>query len=132
MAGGQAGVYVNEQVDRMYTQMKHTIKVRTDLSDADAAIAAFWVISTWFQEALTSCDKQAKSELGKDTNGGGARGRKKNQVSSTRIPGRGPWMGITLLGSTPRKALHGYSTKEKGAEALETASRDGESSLVVS
>jgi hypothetical protein len=36
----------------MFTRIKHTIKARTNLSDADVAISAFWVISTWFQEAL--------------------------------------------------------------------------------
>ena len=36
----------------MFTRIKHTIKARTNLSDADVAVAAFWVISTWFQEAL--------------------------------------------------------------------------------
>src|SRR5271163_3480051 len=36
----------------IFTTMKHTIKAQTHLSDADTAIAAFWVISTWFQEAL--------------------------------------------------------------------------------
>ena len=35
-----------------FTAIKHTIKAQTHLSDADSAIAAFWVISTWFQEAL--------------------------------------------------------------------------------
>src|ERR1700746_179413 len=34
------------------TTIKHTIKAQTHLSDADIAVAAFWVISTWFQEAL--------------------------------------------------------------------------------
>jgi hypothetical protein len=37
----------------MFTRIKHTIKARTNLSDADVAISAFWVISTWFQEALS-------------------------------------------------------------------------------
>jgi hypothetical protein len=36
----------------IFTRIKHTIKARTNLSDADVAIAAFWAISTWFQEAL--------------------------------------------------------------------------------
>jgi hypothetical protein len=36
----------------MFTRIKRTIKARTNLSDADVAISAFWVISTWFQEAL--------------------------------------------------------------------------------
>jgi len=36
----------------MFTRIKHTIKARTNLSDADVAISAFWVISTWLQEAL--------------------------------------------------------------------------------
>jgi hypothetical protein len=36
----------------MFTRIKYTIKAQTHLSDADIAIAAFWVISTWFQEAL--------------------------------------------------------------------------------
>jgi hypothetical protein len=36
----------------MFTRIRHTIKARTNLSDADVAISAFWVISTWFQEAL--------------------------------------------------------------------------------
>jgi len=35
------------------TTIKHTIKAQTHLSDADIAVAAFWVVSTWFQEALT-------------------------------------------------------------------------------
>ena len=37
----------------IFTQIKHTIGAQTQLSDANSAIAAFWVISTWFQEALT-------------------------------------------------------------------------------
>jgi hypothetical protein len=36
----------------MFTRIKQTIKGRTNLPDADVAISAFWVISTWFQEAL--------------------------------------------------------------------------------
>lgn len=36
----------------IFTWIKHAIRARTNLSDADVAIAAFWVISTWFQEAL--------------------------------------------------------------------------------
>jgi hypothetical protein len=36
----------------MFARIKHTIKARTNLSDADVAISAFWVVSTWFQEAL--------------------------------------------------------------------------------
>jgi len=36
----------------IFTAIKHTIKAQTHLSDADTAIVAFWVISTWFQEAL--------------------------------------------------------------------------------
>ncbi|RSL17966.1 hypothetical protein EDE15_3518 [Edaphobacter aggregans] len=36
----------------LLTTIKHTIKAQTHLSNADIAIAAFWVISTWFQEAL--------------------------------------------------------------------------------
>ena len=36
----------------IFTTIKHTIKAQTHLSDADVAVAAFWVISTWFQEAL--------------------------------------------------------------------------------
>jgi hypothetical protein len=38
--------------DEIFTAIKHTIKAQTHLSDVDSAIAAFWVISTWFQEAL--------------------------------------------------------------------------------
>jgi hypothetical protein len=34
------------------TTIKHTIKAQTHLSDADIAVTAFWVVSTWFQEAL--------------------------------------------------------------------------------
>ena len=37
---------------QIFTAIKYTIKAQTHLSDRDAAIAAFWVISTWFQEAL--------------------------------------------------------------------------------
>jgi hypothetical protein len=36
----------------MFTRIKHTIKAQAHLSDADIALAAFWVISTWFQDAL--------------------------------------------------------------------------------
>jgi hypothetical protein len=36
----------------IFTAIKHTIKAQTHLSDDDIAVAAFWVISTWFQEAL--------------------------------------------------------------------------------
>jgi hypothetical protein len=36
----------------IFTSIKHTIKAQTHLSDADTAIAAFWVVSTWFQDAL--------------------------------------------------------------------------------
>ncbi len=36
----------------IFTTIKHTIKAQTHLSDADTDIVAFWVISTWFQEAL--------------------------------------------------------------------------------
>jgi hypothetical protein len=37
----------------IFTRIKHTIGAKTHLSDANIAVAAFWVISTWFQEALT-------------------------------------------------------------------------------
>jgi len=37
----------------IFTWIKHTIGAQTHLSDANIAVAAFWVISTWFQEALT-------------------------------------------------------------------------------
>jgi hypothetical protein len=37
----------------IFTLIKHTIGAQTHLSDANIAIAAFWVISTWFQDALT-------------------------------------------------------------------------------
>src|SRR5271168_4210243 len=37
----------------IFTWIKHTIGAQTHLSDANIAFAAFWVISTWFQEALT-------------------------------------------------------------------------------
>jgi hypothetical protein len=36
----------------IFTSIRHMIKAQTHLSDADSAIAAFWVLSTWFQEAL--------------------------------------------------------------------------------
>jgi hypothetical protein len=36
----------------IFTSIKHTIKAQAHLSDVDIAIAAFWVISTWFQDAL--------------------------------------------------------------------------------
>jgi hypothetical protein len=36
----------------IFTSIKDTIKAQTHLSDADTGIAAFWVVSTWFQEAL--------------------------------------------------------------------------------
>jgi hypothetical protein len=36
----------------IFTTIKRTIKAQTHLSDADIAVAAFWVISTWFQDAL--------------------------------------------------------------------------------
>jgi len=36
----------------IFTRIKHTIGAKTHLSDANIAVAAFWVISTWFQEAL--------------------------------------------------------------------------------
>src|SRR5271170_4522381 len=36
----------------IFTRIKHTIGAQTHLSDANIAVAAFWVISTWFQEAL--------------------------------------------------------------------------------
>jgi hypothetical protein len=36
----------------IFSAIKHTIKAQTHLSDADIAVAAFWVLSTWFQEAL--------------------------------------------------------------------------------
>lgn len=41
----------NDTVE-MFTRIKYTIKARTNLSDADVALSAFWVISTWFQEVL--------------------------------------------------------------------------------
>lgn len=34
------------------TTIERMIKVQTHLSDADIVVAAFWVVSTWFQEAL--------------------------------------------------------------------------------
>jgi hypothetical protein len=37
----------------IFTCIKHTIGAQTHLSDTNIAVAAFWVISTWFQEALT-------------------------------------------------------------------------------
>jgi hypothetical protein len=37
----------------IFTRIKHTIGAKTHLSDANIAVAAFWVISTWFQDALT-------------------------------------------------------------------------------
>jgi hypothetical protein len=37
---------------KIFTAVKQTINAQTHLSDADVAVAAFWVISTWFQEAL--------------------------------------------------------------------------------
>jgi hypothetical protein len=37
----------------IFTWIKHTIGAQTHLSDANIAVAAFWVISTWFQEVLT-------------------------------------------------------------------------------
>jgi hypothetical protein len=36
----------------IFTRIKHTIGAQTHLSDANIAVAAFWVISTWFQDAL--------------------------------------------------------------------------------
>jgi hypothetical protein len=36
----------------IFTRIKYTIGAQTHLSDANIAVAAFWVISTWFQEAL--------------------------------------------------------------------------------
>jgi hypothetical protein len=36
----------------IFTRIKHTIGAQTHLSEVNIAIAAFWVISTWFQEAL--------------------------------------------------------------------------------
>jgi hypothetical protein len=40
------------KASEIFTRIKHTIKAQTHLSDPDVAVAAFWVISTWFQEAL--------------------------------------------------------------------------------
>ena len=37
----------------IFTWIKHTIGAQTHLSEANTTVAAFWVISTWFQEALT-------------------------------------------------------------------------------
>jgi hypothetical protein len=37
----------------IFTGIQQTIGAQTHLSDANIAIAAYWVISTWFQEALT-------------------------------------------------------------------------------
>ena len=37
----------------IFTRIKHRIGAQTHLSDANIAVAAFWVISTWFQDALT-------------------------------------------------------------------------------
>ena len=42
-----------EQGPRDLHRIKHTIKAQTHLTDADTAVAAFWVISTWFQEPLS-------------------------------------------------------------------------------
>jgi hypothetical protein len=36
----------------IFTRIKHTIGAQTHLSEVNIAVAAFWVISTWFQEAL--------------------------------------------------------------------------------
>jgi hypothetical protein len=44
----------------IFTWIKHTIGAQTHLSDANIAVAAFWVISTWFQEAL-SCFRAWRS-----------------------------------------------------------------------
>jgi hypothetical protein len=37
----------------IFTWIKHTIGAQTHLSDANITVVAVWVISTWFQEALT-------------------------------------------------------------------------------
>ncbi len=37
----------------VFTRINHTIGAKTHLSDTNIAVAAFWVISTWFQDALT-------------------------------------------------------------------------------
>jgi hypothetical protein len=37
----------------IFTRIKHTIGAQTHLSAANITVAAFWVISTWFQDALT-------------------------------------------------------------------------------
>jgi hypothetical protein len=42
----------SSDIVEMFTRIEHTIKARTNLSDADVALSAFWIISTWFQEAL--------------------------------------------------------------------------------